>query len=182
MAVSGFPIKASSIGTRVKLEPWLQSVRGTYTAVIDLAGKAKLTVSDSSAVSVGDDIWITDASQVDKFGIVTDIPDGTSITTDITFVADQSGTFAIVENSEFEDTPAGLLREAHVQFDTSGITTVNMEITFDGINYMLLNNAQTLVGLATFTFFVVKDSKLNFRIATGSTATSIVMGIVVTAA
>lgn len=76
----------------------------------------------------------------------------------------------------FADTPDNFLREVHVQFDT--INSVRIEITLDGVNYMAINNGNTLLGLGTFTFFVVKGTVLNFRTASGSASTN--FAIVVT--
>lgn len=64
------------------------------------------------------------------------------------------------------DTPEKFLREIHVQFDT--IQSVVLEITLDGTTFMKLNNGNAIIGLATFTFFVIKNSMLNFRTQLGA--------------
>lgn len=180
MGVSGFPIKGTVQDSRRELEPWFNSGEGTFTAVTDDSGNAVLTVA-SHNVDIGDTISLasTGANYQGTVGNVT-ATTSTTITTDIVFNGDDAGFFFIDESLTFPDTPINLLREVHVQFDTK--SSVTLQVTLDALNYMDLNNNQTLVGLATFTMFVVKDARLNFRITGTDPNTSQNIGVVVTSA
>ncbi len=178
MAVSGFPIKKSAKGTRTTGQKWLSSLEGAYGKIVNNGSNFnRFEQITGTFPEVGDQITVS-GTTVNGIQTVTSV---TSIdfVTGTTFTADSVGGFFIPEDLEFEDTPEGLLREVHVQFDTTG-TASTVEITFDGTNFMVINNNQTLIGLATFTFFVVKDTKLNFRVGTASALVQ--MAIVVTSA
>ena len=96
-----------------------------------------------------------------------------------TIVADAENTFAInvpffPSDITFSGTPGNLAREIQVDITTS--SAVNLEMTQNGaVDWVPINNAQTLFGKATFTFLVQPNAEVNFRNTTGSVDIDIVV-------
>ena len=179
MAVSGFDIKKTASGSAAALEPWFVDNFGTYTLVVSDAGNAQFTTSSPHGLQIGDTVDVVGTEY--QFGgqPVLSINSTTTFTVAVPFTITDTGNWFENDAVSFEDTPDSFLRELHVQFDT--IVSVGIEISLDGgANYMAINNANELIGLATFTFFVVKDSLVNFR--TTSAAATTGFAIVVTGA
>jgi len=170
MAVNGYPIKAQVSGTFEQNEPWFHSVKGTFSGWVTDGGFAKFTLNDASGLEVDQEIWIQTTSKAtypDDLTTITAI-DGNDVTTALVFAGTtETGFWTQPENITWdEDTPEDFLRQIHVQFDT--VTDLIIGVTLDGINYVSINNDETIKGLATFTLFVQKGSLLNFQYFTAT--------------
>lgn len=193
MGVSGFPIKAEDSATNFdQRQPWLWGgILGTFNAVNDKNGVAEFEINsfgagDINSFVIGQSFFVNSTGAAgdyeEVYGIITDIDyDTEAVKTTIPFVMGSetdTGGWVYGENCTFEnDTPDNFLREIHVQFDVN--TAIIIEVTFDGVNFMSLNNNDTIIGLQTFTLFVTKFTKLNFN---SNTAGPIDFTITVTAA
>jgi len=186
VAISGFPIKRTQIGIASANDPWFKR-QVSYTQVTDQGGGTiRFTTSTAHGFVATDTVDILSANKTTyAFADITvsNVPSTTEFDVVATFVSDDTGTVSADSDIEFldwdDDTPDNTLREIHVQFDTD--IAVGVEITLDGgSTYMPINNATTLVGLATFTMFVIDTTLLNFRSAIGSS--DVVFTITVTAA
>lgn len=179
MAVSGFDIKKIAAGSAAAHDPWFVGNSGTYASVSDDGGNVQIVTAAPHGLEIGDKIDVV--GTVYNFGgqSVITINSTTTFTVAVPFTATDMGNWFENDAVTFEDTPENFLRELHVQFDTT--VSVGIEISLDGgLSYMALNNANELIGLATFTFFVVKGSEVNFR--TTSAAATAGFTIVVTGA
>lgn len=172
MGVSGFPIKAEgSNSAAAQEEPWLSNARGTYNTISNISSKAQFHINSFATgniddIIVGQSFFVNSASYPNSYGVITAVNyNNNRVTTDIDFNGSESGDWVYGNNCLFNvDTPEDILREVHVQFDTG--SAVIVELTFDGINFMPINNNQTIFGLQTFTIFVTKETKLNFHTPT----------------
>lgn len=168
MAVGGFPIKASEDRSVTSGIPYLGSIQGAFDSVNNVGGFAQFVDNgsgDLQGLVIGQTLFLNSAGAGDYeevYGIITAIdPDNDTITTTIPFNGSDTGSWWQGENCLFDsDTPEGFLREIHVQFDYTAQDNV-MQITFDGVNYMPINNGDTLNGLSTVTLFVTKNTKFN---------------------
>ena len=88
--------------------------------------------------------------------------------------ANQEWLASDIDFSADDQTPANFEREIQVQL--SSATASNVQITLDGgVTWLDINNGDTLVGLATFTFLVDNATLLNFRQTTGTIVVTIMV-------
>ena len=173
MGVSGFKIKARTKGFRANNTEWFLEEIGPVS-ITDALGDARVTFlpgfpadfqGGQFIILISDDVRKT----YNGASVVNSLSATAFTASDISYVSDQTG---ILYRTTFpvdilwdSDTPLDILREIQVQFDvvpSSELSLPIISITLDGINFIPINNGNTIHGVATFTFFVKADSKLNF--------------------
>lgn len=174
--VSGFKIIAEELKTFTNTGRIVFSgASGTYVSVADDSGDAVFTTPTAHPLKVGDVIQIDGTVYENIFAAtVTAVPTSTTFTAGITFINTDVGAFLINEFITFDDfVPPDFMQEIQVEFGTSAAT--KLSVTLDGgANYVLLKNDETITGLATFTFFVKKDSVVNFVVGSAVSITMVI--------
>ena len=183
MAVSGFPIIAEVDGDFETFQPWFGStVSGTYSAINQELPEdtSELVANDTGSLADGDLLYVKSNDDVPFDGSVTTVavnvqPAQDHILTTLPFTTfNDTGIWSNFQWLLWDsDTPETILREIQVQYTTELASIV--QVTIDGNNWANLNNGIATIGLATFTMFVLKDSKLNFRYSSGAGETDIVV-------
>jgi len=169
VGVSTFPIRDERTSSSLFREFLFFDVKDSFGGVTDVGGFLQLEGAiEADNVKVGDAIWVDGGANYDQVnGLVTGTGNQT-ILTDIPFNGGGSGTYTTSSGIRWkDDTPKNNLREIHVQMLLDN--TVQIEVTFDNVNYFAINNNGTLLGVSTFTMFVTDDSRLNFRTNTDLT-------------
>ena len=171
MCASGFHI----IKDENRIEPLpnliiFSSLTGIYTSVSDNDGKAQLGTGPPYDISVGDVLQLFGGVYNTFNATVISVESPLLFTVDLAFNGNDSGFFLVNDFVTFEEDPENLLSEIQVQILTSDETIVS--VTFDGgANYIPLNDNLSIHGLSTFTFYVKKESVVNFTSSESVTIT-----------
>ncbi len=175
MTVAAFEIRRKASGDVEANVPWLQTsppVTGAITAIADASPGIEFT-DPFHEVNVGDFVGVQITQTVGSdpdVNFASAIVTETSATSFTVATAPYPG--AVNYTGPYQhaapefwnnNTPPGVLREIHIQFDTTGSTGVTVKVTLSesGVE-MFINNGDPIIGLATFTMFVERDTVLNF--------------------
>lgn len=136
------------------------SLTSIYTSVSDNDGKAQLGTGPPIDISVGDVLQLFGGVYNTFNATVISVESPLLFTVDLAFNGNDGGFLLVNDFLTFEEDPENLLSEVQVQILTTAETIVS--VTFDGGVYVTLNDNQPINGLATFTFYVEKESLVNF--------------------
>jgi hypothetical protein len=170
--VFGSQIKADTTDTVVANEPIFQNFKRPFTAVADESGKAKLSVTNTASMVIGDLIWFQD-DPINNYpgenGTVTDIDPDTSITTDVNFNGAGSGDWVKPAPITFDDfTPGNFLRTINISIqyhdNVERQLLASLEADQSGHEYFPIDAAKSSKGFFDFQFSVQKDDALNLSV------------------
>ena len=175
MAISGFPIIATTNGNRTANQEWfLQGYEGQFRqsaggSLVDF--EAFDESLDFSFVLNADPLIIVSNDVNKKYDEQTTAAGPGSeffIDTNAGWLGNAQGILYLADTPVDilwdSDTPKDFLREIHVQFDVPSTSTAIIEFTFDGgTTWMPVNNGVAIKGVATMTFFLQYDAEFNIR-------------------